>query len=168
MHFAQKGFQVFTWVTILWLWKNMDGLWNSMGGSWSLPSWQCLTPLNSWLIQNWSKKQRIGGAVVAEWSHVAEWSSMPILPCCKHVYFCCKLGHYNMGVNGDWLLFIASLKWPLEQLQILSTSYFQSQTLPPVPNMVLRSTEARIKSFHISLLQKCKWRLSVNIWAVFF
>ena len=39
---------------------------------------------------------------------------------CKHVNFCGKVEHFHMGVNGDWLTFIASLKWPFEELQFLA------------------------------------------------
>ena len=41
-------------------------------------------------------------------------------PGCKHVYFCRKVGHFNMGVNGGWLCFEVSLKWTLEELQFLA------------------------------------------------
>ena len=30
------------------------------------------------------------------------------VPGCKHDYFCCKVGHFNMGVYGDRLTFGAS------------------------------------------------------------
>ena len=38
------------------------------------------------------------------------------VPGCKHVYFCCKVEHFNMGVNGDWLISGASLKRTLNKL----------------------------------------------------
>lgn len=38
---------------------------------------------------------------------------------CKHVYFCSKIRHFNMGVYGDLLSFRASLLWPLMELQFL-------------------------------------------------
>ena len=37
---------------------------------------------------------------------------------CKHVYFCCKVGHFNMGVNSN--CFEISLKRALKELQCLA------------------------------------------------
>lgn len=37
----------------------------------------------------------------------------------KHVYFCSKIGHFSVGLYGDWFAFGASLKWPFKELQFL-------------------------------------------------
>lgn len=52
---------------------------------------------------------------------------------CKHVYFCCKFGDFNMVVYGDWLTFGASLKWLSEKphvLALLRWLHFQPQGAP--------------------------------------
>lgn len=36
------------------------------------------------------------------------------------VYFCCKVGHFHMRNYGVWLASGASLKWPLEEQQLLA------------------------------------------------
>lgn len=41
-------------------------------------------------------------------------------PGCKHIYFCYKVGHFNMEVYGDLLTLGASLKWPKEELLFLA------------------------------------------------
>lgn len=41
------------------------------------------------------------------------------MPGCKHVYFFCKVGHFNIGVYGDGHAFGDILEWPLEELQFL-------------------------------------------------
>lgn len=42
---------------------------------------------------------------------------------CKHVYFCSKIRHFNMGVYGDLLSFWASLLWPLMELQFFKPCF---------------------------------------------
>ncbi len=32
-------------------------------------------------------------------------------------FFCCKVGHFNMGSLWDWLPFAASLQRPVDELQ---------------------------------------------------
>lgn len=38
----------------------------------------------------------------------------------KHVYQSCTVEHFDMGLNDSLLTFEASLKWPLEEQQLLS------------------------------------------------
>lgn len=35
---------------------------------------------------------------------------------CNHVYFCCKVGYFNMGSYRDRLAFGTSPKWPFKEL----------------------------------------------------
>ena len=46
------------------------------------------------------------------------------VPGCKHVYFCCNVEQFNMGVCGDWLTFGASLMWSFKELQFLALLYW--------------------------------------------
>ena len=46
-----------------------------------------------------------------------KWPKQFFVPGYKHVYFCCKVGLFNLWMNGDWLTFGASLKWPFKELQ---------------------------------------------------
>ena len=36
---------------------------------------------------------------------------------CKYVYFCSRVGHFNMEVDGDLLHFEASPLWSVKELQ---------------------------------------------------
>lgn len=36
---------------------------------------------------------------------------------CKHIYFCCKVGQFNMRVYGRRLVFGANFKYPPKELQ---------------------------------------------------
>ena len=45
------------------------GFWRAvvkLSGSGSSPSWKCLTPLNSWLIQKWTKRWSVGGVETSQ------------------------------------------------------------------------------------------------------
>jgi len=74
----------------------------------------CYSRVVHWrLVQKWAKRWGVCRAKTSV-------DAVFFVPGCKHVYFCCKVGHFSMGVNGDWLAF-ASLQWSFEELQFLTT-----------------------------------------------
>lgn len=48
------------------------------------------------------------------------------------VYFCCKVGHFHMRNYGVWLASGASLKWPLEEQQLLALLHWLHFSAPEV------------------------------------
>ena len=90
------------------------------------------------------------------------------VPDCKHVYFCCKVGHFNMGIYGDWLSFWASPKWPFEELQLLALLHELHLSASEVaawfcPSFVLRRT-GRDSLIHASYFLVCERSSQVDLY----
>lgn len=101
---------------------------------------------------------------------------------CKHVYFCSKIRHFNMGVYGDLLSFRASLLWPLMELQFLKkklnffflpltlflfifVSFFQKSISPPELHVLLKYNP--LSTFLIFLW--LKWCIGIlYFWSIGF
>lgn len=49
------------------------------------------------------------------------------VPGCKHVYFCCKVRHFNQESCGNWLAVGggAGLEWPLEELHFWHAGFIK-------------------------------------------
>ena len=85
-----------------------EPLWSSVGAFWPSPSWQCLTPSNLQLIQKRAKRWNVGGG-------------------CEHVCFCCKVGHFKVGVYG--MDSLDDLIWSQPQVATQGTAVFGTSAL---------------------------------------